>query len=121
MELLFVTVAVAFTAGYIVCGELDDHDQSGRVELYLDNHRAELQERYETTRMDYIEFEDRITILEFPGTERIIRDAIQVGGIGVETAQTFQGDYDAYRDARRDDLERVNGVGENRATALLNH
>lgn len=125
MELLFVTVSVAFTAGYIVRGELDDRDQSGQVEQYLDNHRAELQERYETTQMDYIEFEDHITVLEFSGTERIMRDAIQVDGIGVETpfetARTFQGDYKSYRDTGRDDLERVNGVGENRATALLNH
>ena len=125
MELLFVTAAAAFTAGYIVRGELGDRDQPGTVEQYLNDHRAELQQRYETTRMDYVEFEDRITILELPGTERIMRDAIQVDGIGVETAfeiaRTFQGDYEAYRDAGRDDLERVNGIGENRATALLNH
>lgn len=74
--------------------------------------------------MDYIEFGDRIAVLEQPGTESIMRDAIQVDGIGVETAYdiapAFQGDYDAYRSAGRSELERVNGIGENRATALLN-
>lgn len=125
MELLFVSAALAFTAGYIVRGEMGERDQPDQVEQYLNDRRSELQKRYETTEMGYVEFGDRVTILERPGTERVMHDAIAVDGIGVETAfeiaRTFDGDYDAYRRADRDDLESVNGIGENRSTALLNH
>ena len=125
MELISAAAAAAFAAGFLARGilarERDDRDD---IKQYLADRRAELQQRYETTQMDYVEFGDRIATLEQPGTERIMRDAIDVDGIGVETAyeiaRTFQGDYDAYRNAGRNELERVNGVGENRATALLN-
>ena len=125
MELISTVAAAAFAAGFLTRGvlarERNDRDD---IEQYLADRRHELQQRYETTQMDYVEFGDRITVHEQPGTERIMRDAIQVDGIGVEVAleiaKTFEGDYEAYRDADREELESVNGVGENRATALLN-
>lgn len=126
MELLTTVAALAFAAGFTLRGILDrDDTPDDDVEQYLEDRREELQERYETTSMDYVEFEDSITILELPGTKRIMRDAVRVDGIGVEIAfeiaRTFDGDYGAYRDAGRDELEKVNRVGENRATALLNN
>jgi NAD-dependent DNA ligase len=34
-------------------------------------------------------------------------------------AAYFEGDYEAFRRAKREAFEAVNGVGENRATALV--
>lgn len=125
MELLFVTAAVAFTAGYIARGEVGADDQRGTVERFLDEQRGEIQTAYAEGRLTHSAFVNRIAVIEDPDTVQIMQDAITVDGIGVDTgleiARTFNANYDAYRDAERDDLERVNGVGENRATALLNH
>lgn len=125
MEFTLLVAGIAFAAGFTTRGALDTRGGNrDDIEQYLDDRRDELQQRYETTQMDYVEFGDCIAVLEQPGTERIMRDAIHIDGIGVETAyeiaRTFQGDYDAYRSAGRSELERVNGIGENRATALLN-
>ena len=100
-----------------------DRESSDAVDEYLEHREADLRDRYETTAMDYVEFGDRVAVLEAPGTERIMRDAIAVDGVGPDTAfaiaRRFGGDYEAYRTADREQLESINGVGENRATALL--
>jgi hypothetical protein len=97
-------------------------DGTDAVGDYLDERESALRQRYETGPMDYLEFGDRVAVIEAPGTERIMRAATRVDGIGPETAfelaAYFDGDYEAFRRADRAEFERVNGVGENRATAL---
>lgn len=115
-----------FAAGWathaIVADELAD-DGSDDVESFLDERESQLRERYESTQMDYVEFGERVALLERPGTERIMREAVVVDGVGeeiaFEIARSFDGDYEAFQAAGREKLEEVNGVGENRATALL--
>lgn len=97
----------------------------GSVTAYLERERQKMNERYVTTKIiDVEELEQRAELLLSPGTEQIMRDAVQVDGIGPHTAfriaELFDGDYQAYEQADRETLESVNGVGENRATALLN-
>lgn len=120
--------ATAFVAGWsahAILAESRSGDSRDGVEKFLAERETTLREQYATTDMDYVEFGDRIATVENPGTERIMRDAVRVDGIGVETAweiaRTFGGEYDAYAAADREELERVNGVGENRATALLSN
>lgn len=124
MELLFATASAAFTAGYIARGKIAERDQLDKVERFLEERRDELQEAYAEGRLTHSTFVNRIAVIEDPDTEQIIQDAITVDGIGVETgleiARTFSANYDQYRDAGREELERVNGIGENRATALIN-
>lgn len=129
---LVVLLAVAFLTGAVSMGGLLllvvplDTESRDDIDRFLEEKRRELQERYESEEdgMDYVEFGDRVTVLELPGTEAIMRDAVDAEGIGpktaLEIARTFDGDYDAYRDANEDDLQAVNGVGPNRSTALLN-
>lgn len=122
IELLAAIGVGAFVVGYGLgaAGETDDRDA---IERFLDDREAQLRERYETTRMDYVEFGDRIALLEDPDTPRIMRDAVVEDGIGPETAFNIArefDDYEAYRDADKSDYERVNRVGENRARALAN-
>lgn len=97
---------------------------SDSVTAVIEDRRQELRGRYESGPMDYVEFGDQIAVLEDPGTEQIMREAITVDGVGPETAfeiaREFDGEYSEFRDADRDDLVRVNGVGENRAGALMN-
>ena len=97
--------------------------ESDLIDVYLDERESELRQRYETGPMSYVEFGDRIAIIKMPGTERIMRAATQVDGIGPETAFAlavyFEGDYETFRKANREAFETVNGVGENRATALV--
>lgn len=124
MELLLITAASAFAAGYAIRGRIATPDQRDEVERFLDERRDELQSAYAEGRLTHSAFVNRIAIIEDPATEQIIQDAITVDGIGVETgleiARTFNADYQAYRSAGRRELERVNGVGENRASSLLN-
>jgi len=100
----------------------DRGGESDAVDDYLNERESELRQRYETGPMDYVEFGNRIAVIEAPGTERIMRAATRVDGIGPETAfelaAYFEGDYEAFRRADRGEFERVNGVGKNRATAL---
>lgn len=126
VSLLVGFVGGAVSAGWLLlCLMPINPDDSDDVEQFLDEEREALQQRYETTAMTYVEFGERITVLEDPGTERIIRDATDVDGIGPETAleiaATFGGDYEAYRTGSNEDLQAVNGIGPNRATALLHN
>lgn len=125
MELLASVAAASFAAGYIARGKVRNREQRGTVEQFLDGRLDELQSAYAEGRLTHSAFVNQIAVIEDPDTEKIIQDAITVDGIGVETAleiaRTFNANYEAYRHADRDELERVNGVGENRATALLNH
>lgn len=122
MELLATVAVVAFGVGYVL-GDRGDTDQSDSIEQFLEDELQAAKDRYATTDIDdeeQLAFE--IMLLERPGTERIMRDAVTVDGIGPETAlavaRHFDGDYHEYRAADVDTLQRVNGVGENRATAL---
>lgn len=125
LVLAFVTGAVSM-GGLLLLVVPIDTEHRDEIHRFLDEQRDELQDRYETEEdgMDYVEFGDRVTTLELPGTEAIIRDAVEADGIGPETAlgiaREFDGDYEAYRAAGDDDLQRVNGVGPNRSNALLN-
>lgn len=98
-------------------------DGTDAIGDYLNERESELRQRYETGPMDYVEFGNRIAVIEAPGTERIMRAATRVDGIGPETAfelaAYFEGDYEAFRRADRGEFETVNGVGSNRATALI--
>ena len=115
---------IGFIGGYLVRDGLDVPDERDPVEQFLDERRSDLQEQYADDRLTHAAFVNRIAIIEDPGTRRIINDAVSVNGVGVETgleiARTFNADYDAYRSAGRTELERVNGIGENRAEALIN-
>ena len=98
-------------------------DGTDAIEEYLDERESALRQRYETGSMDYVEFGDQVALIEAPGTERIMRATTRVDGIGPETAfelaAYFEGDYEAFRRADTGKFEQVNGVGENRVTALV--
>lgn len=121
-------VLVAFGVGIGVAAERarqTREDTPGSVTAYLEREREKMEERYVTTdAMDGDDLDDRADLLLSPGTEQIMRDAVEVDGVGPHTAfriaELFDGDYRAYKQAGRGELEAVNGVGSNRATALLN-
>lgn len=118
-------IVIGFLGGYLIRDTFSVSDGRDSIDRFLDERRDELQTQYAESKMTHRAFVNRIVVIEDPETEQIIRDAVTVDGIGPETAleiaRTFNADYDAYRAAGRDELEKVNGVGENRATALLNN
>lgn len=122
LEPLLLALGTGFLAGYWLRGRLQDHDKDA-IDQFLEEELQAAEDRYAATEIDDEEnlaFE--VMILQQPGTERIMRDAIDVDGVGPETAlaiaKHFDGDYQQYRAADVDTLQRVNGIGENRATAL---
>jgi NAD-dependent DNA ligase len=122
MELLATVAAVAFGAGYLI-GDPNTTDETDHIDQFLADELQAAKDRYATTEVDDEEnlaFE--VMLLERPGTERIMREAVTVDGVGPETAlaiaKHFEGDYHEYRAADVETLQRVNGVGENRARAL---
>jgi NAD-dependent DNA ligase len=121
VELLLVVFGVGALVGYVARDIQAREDDPDEIETFLDERETELRQRYETTEMDYVEFGERIAVLEDPDTERIMRDAVTVDRIGPKTAlriaQWFDGWAD-YRDADQDAYEAVNGIGPNKGRAL---
>ncbi|MDT3437317.1 hypothetical protein [Haloarcula sp. 1CSR25-25] len=111
-ELVLVVFGVGAVAGYAARDIQTRGDGRDEIESYLNERETELRERYQTTEMDYVEFGERIAVLEDPDTERIMRDAVAVDRIGPATAfrlaQWFDG-WEDYRDADQDAYEPVNG------------
>lgn len=118
-----IAVALIVTA-LLFLDDMTDERASASVAGTLRAQREELDERYREGRMTFEEHERRIGLLEEPGTRKIMHHATDVDGVGPQTAleiaRHFEGDFDAYRDADVPELQRVNGVGPNRAQALLN-
>jgi|GEM_PF-6376312 len=122
VDLLLVgPIAVGFVAGYLARDIQTRDDGPDEIETFLGEREAELRQRYQTTEMDYVEFGERIAVIEDPDTERIMRDATDVDGIGPKTAfriaEWFDG-YDEYRDADAESHQDVNGIGPNKGRAL---
>lgn len=90
MELLTATAAVAFSAGCLVREHRDSGDDRDKIETFLNHREADLRERYETTKMDYVAFGERIAVFEDSDTDCIMRDATDVDGIGPETAFSIE-------------------------------
>ena len=122
---LLVFLSVAYLGGEL--GRLlTVSDASGdAVERFLEQRRVTLQSAYEHGELPLSTFEDRLVVVELPGTEQIMRDAVAIDGIGPHTAfalaRHFDGDLEAYRKADQAALEAVNGIGPNRAGALIRH
>lgn len=112
---------VAFGAGYLLRDHQTRGDEPDEIEAFLDECEAELRQRYQTTEMDYVEFGERVSVIEDPDTERIMRNAVTVDGIRPETAfpiaQWF-GSWEDYREADQDTYENVNGIGPNKGREL---
>lgn len=119
-ELLLAAVVGAFAAGY-AAGSHRDRDTRDGIEQYLDDREVELRERYQTTDMDYVTFGDEVALLEDPDTERIMRTAVDVDGIGPATAFELARAFDGYQEfaaAGLEEYEQVNRVGEQKGRAL---
>ncbi|RLM32632.1 hypothetical protein [Haloarcula sp. Atlit-120R] len=119
--LLVGPIVLGFVAGYLARDIQTRDDGPDEIEAFLTDREAELRQRYETTEMDYVEFGERIAVVEDPDTERIMRDATDVDGIGPKTAfriaEWFDG-WAAYRDADGEGHREVNGIGPNKGRAL---
>jgi len=119
--LLLVVFGVGAVLGYAARDIQSREDTPDEIEQFIAERESELRQRYETTAMDYVEFGDRVALLEDPDTERIMRDATDIDGIGPKTAfriaQWFDG-WDDYRDAGQSEYQDVNGIGPNKGRAL---
>lgn len=122
LEPLLIGVGIGFLAGYGIKGRMQS-DETDTIDEFLEEELQATKDRYASTEIDdeeQLAFE--IMLLEQPGTERIMRDATDVDGVGLETAAAiakhFEGDYQRYRDADAEALQAVNGIAENRANAL---
>jgi len=120
MELLSSIALVAFAAGYLARATREV-DNSDAVDQFLASREQKLRERYTTTAMDYVTFGDEIALVEDPDTERIMRAAVAVEGIGPKRAfrlaRRFDS-YDTFRSASADEYAAVNGIGQQRGAAL---
>lgn len=120
------SVALGVALGWILAlsTSSQDGDSADSVSAFLDQRRTSLQDRYAAGDLDHETFADRIALLEAPDTERIMRDAVRVDGIGPKTAYSVvkvcDGNWQRYREAEPMALKAINGVGENRAHALTN-
>jgi NAD-dependent DNA ligase len=122
MEVITTAFGIGLVIGYLA-GGFNSSDDTDHIDQLLEEELQAAQDRYAATPIDdeeQLAFE--IMILERPGTERIMREAVDVDGVGPETAlavaKHFEGDYHEFREADVDALQEVNGVGENRARAL---
>lgn len=117
----FAPIAVGFVAGYAARDIQARGGAPDAIDRFLAERERELRERYETTEMDYVEFGDAIAVVEDPDTERIMRDATDIDGIGPATAfalaQRFDG-YDAYREGDAEAYREVNQIGEQLGRSL---
>jgi ERCC4-type nuclease len=87
-----------------------------------DEHTVEAaREAYVTGDIDEAEFERRVETLLDPETEQIREAVTPVQGIGPELSLAIAREFDSLdelHDADREELEDVNGVGEQRAEAI---
>lgn len=125
IELLLGGLIIGFVAGYAYRGHRDRDDRD-EIEGFLEEKVDEVQGRYYSTIVDDEEsLEYDLLVLQEPGTELIIRSAVDVDGVGPETAldiaMHFGGDYAAFANADVDEFQTVNGVGEQRSRALATH
>ena len=117
---LLLFAALCVIAGAVIADGRDG--STDPVTDALEERRQDLRGRYQDGELSLEAFEAQVVLLERPGTETIMRDAVGVEGIGPHRAfaiaRTFEGDVEAYRSAPAARFERVNGVGPNRARAL---
>lgn len=123
-EPLVTGAIVGFFAGWLLRGRVIASNDRDEIEAFLEAKIGEVQERYYSTTVDdeaALEYE--LLVLQEPGTKLIMRSAVDVDGIGPETAldvaMHFEGDYSAFANAGADELQKVNGVGEQRSRALV--
>lgn len=112
-----------FYAAVRAAASMSTRESTDPTEVYLAERRRNLREQYELGECSLATFEDRLVVLELPGTETIMRDAVGVDGIGPRTAfklaRHVEGDVDRYRAADHETLQAVNGIGPNRASAIV--
>lgn len=120
MELFAAVFAAGLAIGYALRGRADRDDRD-EIDAFLDEREQELRERYQTTEMDYVTFAERIAPIEDPHTERIMRDAVDVDGIGPATAFRLACRFDGwedYRSATSEEYQQVNRIGEQKGRSL---
>lgn len=120
METVVLAVVVAFAAGY-AWGRESGGESLDSVQALLEARRERVREAYLEGRISKERYDDEIDLLLDPSTREVMYAVVDVDGVGPKTALEIARRYRSVDDlarADRDDLESVNGVGENRAGAI---
>lgn len=120
-EAIVFAVAVGIVVGFILGNESGGDEPADSVAGLLKERREALREDYREGRISHERFASEIELLEDPRTEDVMYAVTDVDGIGPATALEIAREYRTTADlvdADVDDLEEVNGVGENRARAM---
>jgi NAD-dependent DNA ligase len=120
---MFEYVAGAFLVGLVLGSAVStsSDDSPDSVKALLEDRRESVQEDYSVGLISHERLADELTLLEDPETERVMYAVADVDGVGPKKALAVARQFRSLEElsaADADDLEEVNGVGENYARAI---